>query len=381
MMKELFDKKNQMGCQCAGDSLRNDPPISLSELSIPELDLELIARGVNINPEKRFLFPDGDDMPHRTEIMNRIKSVYHNPPKKDPDPQLRHIDTPLLITVLKKRIELEKQIRGIHGDDDRKDVYEVSCRHVHRNIQAVAAICFQKDAPEHQAEYCSLRVNHFGKSFNMCENERFYDQPVAAGFMITGFLIEQDAIATAGHAINPATWEDLRIIFGYCVNVWGEAGIRIPKQNIYTPVKLESLRYSRGIKGDDWAVLRLDRPVTDRKPVNPNLSPLSEEQKVYILGFPLGLPLKYATGVSVKAQSDYCFFSDLDVYSSNSGSPVFDAVTHKVIGMVVKGSSKDFRWTGSCWTSIMYANEYLEKEAPGAISFSKILSDRATGSF
>jgi hypothetical protein len=48
------------------------------------------------------------------------------------------------------------------------------------------------------------------------------------------------------------------------------------------------------------------------------------------------------------------FAADLSIYSGNSGSPVFNQKTHEVIGIVVCGDSKDFRWTGNGWLSIIY---------------------------
>jgi V8-like Glu-specific endopeptidase len=83
---------------------------------------------------------------------------------------------------------------------------------------------------------------------------------------------------------------------------------------------------------------------------------ISSDQEIYVIGHPCGLPLKYAPGAYVCDVNETCFSADLDVYSGNSGSPVFDSKTHEVIGMAVRGDNMDFRWNGKGWISVIYPN-------------------------
>jgi V8-like Glu-specific endopeptidase len=64
--------------------------------------------------------------------------------------------------------------------------------------------------------------------------------------------------------------------------------------------------------------------------------------------------LKYAAGAEVRNIKDAYFVADLDIYAGNSGSPIFDKNTHEVIGMVVRGYQRDFRWTGKCYISVKH---------------------------
>jgi V8-like Glu-specific endopeptidase len=88
----------------------------------------------------------------------------------------------------------------------------------------------------------------------------------------------------------------------------------------------------------------------------------------------MGLPLKYSPGAQIRSTEEAYFSADLDVYSRNSGSPVFYRNTHEVIGMVVRGDAQDFRWTGKDWISIIYPNPEFHSQEPEcttAIEFSR----------
>ena len=64
---------------------------------------------------------------------------------------------------------------------------------------------------------------------------------------------------------------------------------------------------------------------------------------VYGLGHGLGLPMKMVYHGKVNENQienlDY-FECDLDFFTGNSGSPIFDTVSHKVIGLLVRGEEK-----------------------------------------
>jgi len=102
----------------------------------------------------------------------------------------------------------------------------------------------------------------------------------------------------------------------------------------------------------------------DRKVEGQTIAVLSKKdvyqgQSVYVIGHPLGLPLKVAPGGSVEDISKAYFTAKLNVFSGNSGSPVFDSVTHEVIGIVAHGDSVDFRPTKSGLVSAIYPNPDL----------------------
>jgi hypothetical protein len=69
----------------------------------------------------------------------------------------------------------------------------------------------------------------------------------------------------------------------------------------------------------------------------------------------VGLPLKYSPEASVGDIREAFFSADLNVYNGSSGSPVFDSETHEVIGIVVRGHTRDFRLVENCWRSVIYS--------------------------
>jgi V8-like Glu-specific endopeptidase len=97
------------------------------------------------------------------------------------------------------------------------------------------------------------------------------------------------------------------------------------------------------------------------------------DQPVYVLGHPAGLPLKYAPGSWVSDVEESYFTTDLDIYSGNSGSPVFDSETHQVIGMVVRGDNRDFRWTDKGWLSVIYPNPDIRSRGAQCTKVSEFL--------
>jgi hypothetical protein len=114
-----------------------------------------------------------------------------------------------------------------------------------------------------------------------------------------------------------------------------------------------------GGSGSDWALVKLDRKVEGQSVATLSTKDISCGQEVYVIGHPVGLPLKYALGACDMDVSGAYFSADLDVYSGNSGSPVFDGETHECVGMVVRGDNRDFRWMGNGWLSVIYPNREI----------------------
>jgi len=58
--------------------------------------------------------------------------------------------------------------------------------------------------------------------------------------------------------------------------------------------------------------------------------------EVYMIGHPSGLPQKVAVNASVRSlEGAAYFYTSLDAFQGNSGSPVFDRNTGEVIGILV----------------------------------------------
>ncbi|WNJ20457.1 trypsin-like peptidase domain-containing protein [Pontibacter sp. G13] len=113
----------------------------------------------------------------------------------------------------------------------------------------------------------------------------------------------------------------------------------VNSRDIYRPVQVE--KYQRSIEYD-WALLQLDRPVKGAVPISPHLSPILRNfRSVYMLGHPIGLVQIWSSGGKVRqADNNSSYFkATVDAFGGNSGSPVFDRLTHEWIGMLMNGRS------------------------------------------
>jgi len=334
------------------------------EIIVEKLDREMIARGTQIQIEKRFQFSDREGTPERDTIMAETRELYDTAAASSLNRALGHISTEELVKLLLvKAWELNKE-RGIWGIDNRMDFYAITDEKIKKNADSIAAIFLGKNLINKEKGFSSLRVKNYGTVFNLCRDEPFYNQPISAGRLCTGFLVKEDVIATAGHCAAEKDVTGLRIVFGFKMLGLSTPVTWIPHENIYKGVKIIHRVFDPKGKGPDWELIKLDRKVDGHPLVKLSEKPIVLDQPVYILGHPCGLPLKYSSGAQVRGINGACFAADLNVYSGNSGSPVFDCNTHEVIGIVVRGDTQDFRWTGKGWLSVIYPNPVIRSQQP-----------------
>jgi hypothetical protein len=340
----------------------------LSEYSIEELDKELIVRGAQILYQGWFKFGHSKETPERDDIVGQLKEIYDQAKSEFPNEDLRYISTTKLVnTLISKTANIEiPGVLGRWGNDDRKDFYEIEDEKIKENTNCVAAICKKNHLLEKQRGFSALKVKNFGKALNLCDSEPFRQQPVYAGSLCTGFLVKEDVIDTAGHCVHEKDVTDLRIVFGYKMLDLSTPVTQVPNENIYKGVEIIHKVHKGTDKEADWALVKLDRKVEGQVAAALSKEDIYRDQPVYAIGQPLGLPLKAALGAYVCDINESCFVTDLDIYSGNSGSPVFDNDTHKVVGVVVRGDYRDFRWTGKGWRSIIYPNFDMYHKGRGA---------------
>jgi hypothetical protein len=326
------------------------------EYTVEELEMELIARGAQIPGEEMFKFKDEEGTPEREAIMEQVKEFYKN--------------NALPINMLKiKARQITKSIgigpvKGIWYSDDRKDFYEITDERIKENANCTAIICRKGNLIDEKNGFSTLKIKNYGETFNLCDSEPFRNQPIAAGRLCTGFLVKDDIVATAGHCVNKNNVKDLCFVFGFKMKDVSTPVIQVPDENVYKGIKIIRSAFDRRFTGEDWALVRLDRGVVEQTTATLSKQDISLNQNVYVMGYPLGLPLKYAPGACVCDIHENHFAAQLDVYSGNSGSPVFDKDTHKVIGMVVRAYTRDFRWTGKSWISVIYPNRKISSPIP-----------------
>jgi hypothetical protein len=240
--------------------------------------------------------------------------------------------------------------KGIYGTDDRKDVHNVRDPRVKTRIPAALAL-FREDQGEIETNPhggIKVKSSTLGVLQRLCDGERFHNQ--VAGAYCSGVLIKDNMVATAGHCIreahydpeNPAPFlKEIKFVFGYVTTSDTDPGrTEFPPERIFRAESVVAHKFDAG-KGEDWAIVKLAAkvPASMAVPVTPiSATRIADKRRVYVLGYPDGLPLKYAPGAWVRNNSATSFFvANLDTFGGNSGSPVFDSQTNALVGLLVSG--------------------------------------------
>jgi len=224
----------------------------------------------------------------------------------------------------------------------------------------------------------------------------FRDEPVV-GFG-TGFLVGSDLVATAAHCVCKKDSDELqplanlrtiRIIFNLQNPVDGNWKVTQINQ-IYKIKYVASHKDLQG--GADWALLKLNREVVGIRPLQIDFSRYCQiDRKAYMLGHPQGLPLKFSGGGRTRKVDDPERIQvEITAFGGNSGSPVFDRISGKVIGILVRGQKdldQQILPDGSQQT-VLYVVSPLEIQALGfetcqRVSFLRepIFESRASAGF
>lgn len=225
----------------------------------------------------------------------------------------------------------------IYGDDDRIDVYETLNGIVLESAKSTAAM-IDKSIISYTGNIGVIRANSLQVSIRACPKERFAKQPVAAN--CTGFLVKNDYVVTAGHCItNEADCAKYNWVFDYAYNTRTSNPLMIAKSSIYNCKRIISRTLDQTTM-NDYALIQLDRPVTDRPPLRyRKTGQIGIGTSLYVVGHPSGLPTKIAGGAKVRVLEKMFFSANLDTYGGNSGSPVFNAKTGEVEGVLVRGDT------------------------------------------
>jgi hypothetical protein len=198
-------------------------------------------------------------------------------------------------------------------------------------------------------------VNKLGKTYRLCDKEPFQNQPVAG--VGTAFIVGEKQMMTANHVfIRPL--KDYRVVFGFEIaNKNGVVNTVIHARDIYYPKKAIQTFTSY-----DCVTFEIDRIV--KRPILQweKSKALANSTEVYMIGHPTGLPKKIAVnaGIADNSNAQY-FYTTLDSFQGNSGSPVFNRKTNKVIGVLVSGEI-DYEFNGNCYQSSLCAIPYCKGE-------------------
>lgn len=240
----------------------------------------------------------------------------------------------------------------VYGEDERYDLHKLpnsipSKRQTKLNqwSKSLAAMVSTDNMQQGSYElFFTLEANTLKEEMNVCKEEKFAEQITAAS--CTGFLVAPDLIVTAGHCVDSKYACEMNAwVFGYQAEqvLSSSKAPFIWKKDVYYCSEIVARHYkSKSQKsGVDYALVRLDRVVSDREPLKiRSKGKIQEKATLVALGYPSGLPLKIADNGTIRENKNPEFFvANIDTFHGNSGSPVINWETGLVEGILVRGDS------------------------------------------
>lgn len=310
---------------------------------------------------------------HRIRGWQDIRdSILSHGDSMESNPQLLQAQSAPIITLVAaliltgcflKSSSDETRPKVIYGDDNRVEVNEAPPV-LAKAASGVALLIRTEDlsADPNNTDNVFLKSQSLAKRYNLCASERFAQQPTA-GFC-TGFLVAPDVLVTAGHCLTDIPCSEVSFVFGFTSSVFQKNPVSVSKSSVFACKNTEVI-YTYGGESYDFAITRLSTPAPYPPLSVRKADEVQENQTVAIIGHPAGLPLKIAAGEDTLVQrvrSDGPRFdANLDILEINSGSPVVDAQTGVVEGILVGGWA-DFISTESGCRSLFRC----ENDCPGS---------------
>ena len=244
---------------------------------------------------------------------------------------------------------------AVYGDDNRMDVYAVSDP-LFVNLAKSTAALIEKTKIKNLGQESMISSKSLGDMYNLCPEERFRHQPTAAN--CSGTLVAPDVIMTAAHCYDLAKQicKEFVWVFDYKVSKENQSSVTVSNNNIYDcdEVILKEMKLDSGI---DHALIKLKRPVSDRAFAKiRKKGELSVNDSLVLIGHPSGLPTKIAGDAFVLKVLKNSFVSNVDAFSVNSGSGVFNALSGEVEGILSSGQL-DYNGKGNCSSIKTYQME------------------------
>ncbi len=243
----------------------------------------------------------------------------------------------------------------IYGADSRRERYQVTSNKLRAAARSSAAL-FGEDVLVRDSSSATWSVPDpptLREIYELCPGQRFSSQPRVSFCSAT--LIAPDLILTAGHCMDPRddgrSCADTVVMFDFAYDAApGSRPMRIiedvPDEDVYRCKRVLASVNTGWPAAQDFAVVRLDRAVVGRAPVEVDWTgERSIGTAVHVIGHPSGLPQKLASGAvtSDSDESDDILEHDADTLQGNSGSGTFDA-GGRLIGDLVWNSGEPYTW-------------------------------------
>ena len=245
----------------------------------------------------------------------------------------------LALVALALSFEAQALDKVVYGNDDRLDIFETT-NNLHLELATSTAAMIGSNSINMSGTEATISGSSL-QSRGICATAKFAKQVTAAN--CSGFLVADDLLVTAGHCIrSESDCKSWKWVFDFAVSDASETGatVKVPSSSVYGCSEIVS-RELNGSNQNDFALIRLDRKVTDRAPLRIRTEGrIADKAPLVVIGHPTGLPTKVSGGANVRTNSnDIYFVANLDTFGGNSGSAVFDSDTGLVEGILVRGEN------------------------------------------
>lgn len=225
-------------------------------------------------------------------------------------------------------------VHAIYGVDDRELITNKTAPKYREMARSVALIV-SSDIVTTGLFKTAISAETIGKNFGMCETERFNNEMSLSG--CTGFLVGEDLLISAGHCFESASdCENKKIIFDVLAKKQTANGYSVFSKDVYS---CKEIIANQSGGEEDFALIRLGKKVRGRPILKLRQSgKVADDDLVFMLGHPMGMPMTLSKTQRVKNnQNPSLFTAELDSFVGNSGSPVINAKTLEVEGILVGG--------------------------------------------
>ena len=261
------------------------------------------------------------------------------------------VNTDLSIPIPSKSSE-----KAIFGDNSMQDYYQVSS-----NLKKMAdsTIAFvKKDSLVYDSQTKTYKIAKEMKvSMNYVDDkEDFVNQNILS--FCSGAYVGKSYILSAGHCVDPDPesslyFKNVYIVFGWRYEADNTPVLTFSDDQVYTIKEVKIRKFPSDIssmddllnKYEDYSLSVLDRDPVNKKPLIIDKNPsIKVGDKAFTIGYPLGMAVKIdkPQDSEVKLVGKNTFETNIDAFGGNSGGPVFNSETKKIIGILVTGFGGEF---------------------------------------
>ena len=200
-------------------------------------------------------------------------------------------------------------------------------------------------------EWLDLSRYGYSDTIDLC-SQAFYarEQIPYTDIFGSGYMVNNDTVVTAAHVLEQAFIhkikpENLIFLRRHLVYDTKQPEIWAFKNQFYKLAQddlLISEQMKNGSKDGDMAWVKI-QPLSETRKFNLKWNgmidkPLVKDQRVYALGHGLGVPMKISFDGKIQDgiyhNTPSMFTCDMHLLPGNSGCPIFDFETHKLVGVI-----------------------------------------------